>query len=297
MKIGFIGCVEFSAQALNLLIDMQNKGAEICGVVTKSNSVFNSDHVDLNSLCLDHKIPCMYYQNNTADIESFFNEVSPDIIFCFGWSHLLGDTLLTLAPLGIIGFHPASLPQNRGRHPIIWALALGLEKTSSTFFKMDEGADSGPILSQESLVINPEDDAFTLYNKITEVALKQIKSFTESLILGEAEFINQNHELATYWRKRSRKDGLIDWRMQAGDIHNLVRALAKPYPGAEFMYQDTSYIVWKSRVCDLPLSQNIEPGSVVQVSGNQLLIKCSGDSGLWVDEHNCRDDIKIGEYL
>ena len=63
----------------------------------------------------------------------------------------MGNRILDLAPLGIIGFHPAALPRNRGRHPIVWALVLGLEETASTFFFMDKGADTGDILSQEKI--------------------------------------------------------------------------------------------------------------------------------------------------
>ena len=85
--------------------------------------------------------------------------------------------MLTLPSLGLVGYHPALLPQNRGRHPIIWALALGLEETGSTFFFMDEGADTGDILSQRRVPITPEDDAGTLYDKLTTTALDQINAF------------------------------------------------------------------------------------------------------------------------
>ena len=72
-----------------------------------------------------------------------------------GWSRIIGKELLAVPPKGIVGYHPAALPANRGRHPIIWALALGLKETASTFFFMDNGADSGPIISQKSLIISP----------------------------------------------------------------------------------------------------------------------------------------------
>jgi methionyl-tRNA formyltransferase len=63
--------------------------------------------------------------------------------FCLGWSNLLKAEILKAAPLGVIGFHPAALPANRGRHPLIWALGLGLDETATTFFFMDKGADRG----------------------------------------------------------------------------------------------------------------------------------------------------------
>ena len=151
MRIVFIGTVEFSQRALECLIAMN---AEIVGVCTLQESKFNADHIDLSILSESHGIPWFYAQDiNSAEALGWIQDKSPDIIFCFGWSKLLKQDLLRLAPLGVVGFHPAALPANRGRHPLIWALVLGLEKTASTFFFMDACADSGDILSQHEIVI------------------------------------------------------------------------------------------------------------------------------------------------
>ena len=83
--------------------------------------------------------------------------------------------------MGVLGFHPTKLPQNRGRHPIIWSLALGLKKSASTFFFMDEGADSGKILSQKNFEILDSDDAQSLYDKFVNIALLQIENFLPQL--------------------------------------------------------------------------------------------------------------------
>ena len=128
-----------------------------------------------------NNIPIFYRtKDNQDEIISFINSKNPDIIYCFGWSHILPKNILSIPKHGVIGFHPAELPNNRGRHPIIWALFLGLKQTASTFFVMDEGADTGDIISQEKIKII-EDNAFSLYNKIINVALKQIVSFSLEL--------------------------------------------------------------------------------------------------------------------
>jgi len=248
MKIGFIGCVESSLLALNLLLSLKQHNIEVVAVITKDKSTFNTDHVDLSGVCKSNHIPYHFEEskNKNASIE-FMRNYQPDIIYCFGWSYLLENEFINMSPKGIIGFHPAKLPQNRGRHPIIWALALGLEVTASTFFQMEEGADTGPILSQLDIQISQKDDAKDLYNKILDSMAVQIKDFTLALANGTAEFTSQDHSKATNWRKRTRKDGLIDWRMQAVDIYNLIRALAKPYPGAEFQCFDELQLVWESK--------------------------------------------------
>ena len=246
MRIVFIGSVEFSLHALERLLSM---GADIVGICTLKESKFNADHIDLTSIGAAHGIKCFYAENiNSPEALIWVSDKSPDVIFCFGWSQLLKKELLTLAPLGVIGFHPAALPSNRGRHPIVWSLVLGLKKTASTFFFMDEGVDSGDIFSQRKIFISEQDDARTLYNKLTVTALAQIEEFLPSLSCGSVQRIKQSQITANTWRKRDSTDGIIDWRMSAQTIHNLVRGLAKPYVGAHFLVNGKEIKIWKTQL-------------------------------------------------
>lgn len=301
MKVCLIGCVEFSAHALKTLIELETAGViEIAGVVTKRNSSFNSDFVDLGEVVFlgCKKKPPIHYYSDVGGLVEFIESVQADVVYCFGWSNLLTSAALTAAPKGVIGFHPAELPRNRGRHPIIWALALGLTETASTFFRMDEGADSGPIISQEKLLIDTEDDARSLYDKIVQVAMKQISTFTVELAENREYFEEQDHSLANNWRKRSLKDGLIDWRLDAQDIHNLVRALTLPYPGAEFAFEDGQAVkVWRTSVAVKPAPSNLEPGKVLEVSEGMILVKCAGKTALWLTETEPKLTVTEGEYL
>ncbi|WP_286239902.1 methionyl-tRNA formyltransferase [Neptuniibacter halophilus] len=298
MKIGFIGCVQSSHRALKALLSLTDDSIEVVAVVTKSRSAVNSDFVDLAPLCIENGIP-YHYEDSKAKGKSlaFLSGYDPDVIFCFGWSQLLDDKMLTLAPMGAIGFHPAPLPLGRGRHPIIWAIALGLDKTASTFFKMDSGADSGPILSQAFVEIGKQDNAASLYNKIMEVSDKQIIDFTHRLAHGDAQFIPQDHNKATYWRKRSREDGLIDWRMPAVDIHNLVRALCPPYPGAEYSFNGKYHKLLKTSVGESDGIRAIEPGKVIAATKNSVLIKCGGNSSLWMHDLELSQVPAVGDVL
>ena len=191
MKIFFIGTVGFSKCALAKLIDMKS---QIVGVVTKADSPFNADFADLTPLCKKTNIPYMFVDNiNDKEVNDWIKSLQPDVIFCFGWSELLKRELLHLALMGVVGFHPAALPKNRGRHPIIWALVLGLEETASTFFFMDEGADNGDILSQKFIKIDYQDDAQSLYSKIISIASGQIEEFVPMLKNGTYKRMTQDH--------------------------------------------------------------------------------------------------------
>lgn len=300
MKICFIGCVKFSADALRVLFELErNSVCSVVGVITKSSSRFNADFVDLSEVVADSGRPdsLVHYYESQKAAERFIAGSGADVVYCFGWSSLLGPGLLASAPKGVIGFHPAHLPENRGRHPIIWALTLGLGQTASTFFRMDAGADSGPILSQEPIRIDSADNARSLYGKITETALGQIEVFTRSLSEGRGEFREQDESKATYWRKRSAADGLIDWRMPASDIHNLVRALYHPYPGAEFKWQAQTIKLWETRLADEGASLNAEPGKVLQCKDESLLVKCGGNTAIWLVDFRPGVEISVGTYL
>ncbi|MCP5463711.1 MAG: formyl transferase [Deltaproteobacteria bacterium] len=295
MRIVFIGCVQFSHDALQTLLSLDD--AEVVGVVTREESKFNSDFCSLQSLASENQIPCFLAKgNNQTEMLGFLKELQADVIYCFGWSYLLKSEILNLPPKGVVGFHPAALPQNRGRHPLIWALALGLSKTASTFFIMDEGADSGDILSQVEMSIEPDDDAASLYKKMTDTALTQIASFTKALAGNNAKLVKQDHSLANSWRKRGKADGQIDWRMNATSINNLVRALTQPYVGAHCVFQDQDVKVWKGKVATDPVPANIEPGKVLNIEGNAVLVK-TGVGAFWILEHEFSTLPQKGEYL
>jgi len=295
MRIVFIGTVEFSYHCL--LEVLHNKG-EVVGIVTSKNQKNNSDYQDLTPISCNNIIPIHYCKNVNDQVTiNWVRDKKPDIIFCWGWSQLIKSELLSLAPMGVIGVHPALLPKNRGRHPLIWALVLGLKESGLTFFFMDEGADSGPILSQKIFEITDKDTAQTLYSKLKELSKKQIAEFLPSLMAGNYETIIQNSEETNYWRKRSVKDGMIDWRMSVVAILDLIRALTKPYIGAQFSYKDSVITVWEATQYNKITPPNIEPGKIIHVSNEGIpVIKCF-DGAVEITNFEPTIPFAEGEYI
>lgn len=297
MKVVFVGCVDFSYHALEHVLNLEE--IDLIGVITRKASTVNADFHCLDPLARRAGVPCLFAEETSEEgMAAWLEELAPDSVYCFGWSYLLKRRILEIPRLGVIGYHPAALPKNRGRHPIIWALALGLTKTASTFFFMDEGADSGDILSQEPVAITPADDASSLYEKCIFTALRQITEFTGQLSAGKYPRISQNHREANCWRRRSKRDGAIDWRMPSTGIYNLVRALTHPYVGAHFVYDDREIKVWKVEVADelFADTENLEPGKIIQAGPQGIVVKC-GQGALRLVEHGLDSTIKEGQYL
>lgn len=293
MRILFIGTVEFSKEALQKLITIK---AEIIGVCTKEKSNFNSDFADLTPICKDSNIPFKFVEDiNSKENIEWIKALKPDIVFCFGWSSLIKKELLNLAPMGVIGFHPAKLPQNRGRHPLVWALVLGLKESASTFFFMEEGADDGDILSQKDFSILEEDNAQSLYTKVINIALIQIEEFVPELGNKTYKRIPQNHQEANIWRKRGKKDGEIDFRMSAKAIYNLIRALTKPYVGAHFVYKEKDIIVYQAEIMENNLHY-IESGKILKSCQEYIVVK-TYDGAIKLFNYNFIELPQVGEYL
>ena len=294
MKILFIGSVDFSRHCLETVLEQEG---EVVGIVTRHNDGLNADFADLGRVASKYQIPVHYTENiNSAVTIDWVKSRKPDIVFCFGWSQLLKEELISLPSMGVLGAHPAMLPKNRGRHPIIWSLVLGLKKTGLTFFFIDSKADAGPILSQKELVIDDADTAFSLYEKIKLAASELISEFMPKLLSKTYTVIEQDESVANTWRKRTRTDGVIDWRMSAEAIHNLVRALSKPYPGAEFAYKEYSVKVWSTAITEMVNIENMEPGKVVDIENGAPVIKCQ-DGALRLLEYEPKISLRIGEYL
>lgn len=293
MKIVFIGSIEFSKRALLKLIDLN---ANIVALCTKKKNTFNSDYVDLKPICIKHKIPFKIIDDiNSKESYNWIKSFHPDIIFCFGWSNLLKEKILKSSQMGVIGFHPTELPKNRGRHPLIWSLVLGIKNTASTFFFMNKNADEGDILSQKKIKIFKSDNAQSLYDKISKIAISQIEEFLPKLQNQNFAVLKQKKNSSNFWRKRTKLDGLIDFRMTSAAIFNLVRALSKPYPGAYLIYKGKDVTIWNVKKIYFK-KYNIECGKILKISDNKILVK-TYDSAIEIFEHEFKALPNVGEYL
>lgn len=296
LRVVLIGCVASSEAALRTLLALEPERVQLVGLLTRSASTLNSDFVDLMPLVQARELPILLADRvDQAEQARWLAACRPDLVFVVGWSQLLRQEMLAVAPRGTIGFHPAALPANRGRHPLVWALALGLAESASSFFLMGEGADDGPLLSQYPFAIDREDTAQTLYAKLLKLVPRQITDIVEGIQAGTIRPVPQDESRANYWRKRGEADGRIDWRMPADGIYNLVRALTRPYPGAEIVVHGIPVKVWRCTVEPLaPL--NAEPGKVLAVEGRSIVVK-TGDRAVRLLEHELSDLPLAGEYL
>ncbi len=285
MRIVFIGAVEFSRFCL---AEVLKNGGNVVGVFAPSEQAArgNADRAELAPLASQAGVP--FFEFSKIKDPATIGQISglrPDVIFAWGLSQLIPPELLAIPPMGCLGLHPTLLPQNRGRHPLIWALVDGLPQSGLTFFYLDDGADSGDILWQKPFPIELEDDAASLYRKVERLAADAIAEFLPQLERGTAPRTPQDHTQATYRRKRGEADGLIHWEAPSLRIYNLIRALTHPYVGAHTCVDGRKIILWRARMVEpaagVPL--DAEPGTIIACSPGSLLVR-TGDGLVEITE-------------
>jgi methionyl-tRNA formyltransferase len=156
----------------------------------------------------------------------------PDFLFSFYYRHMLGPPLLELASRGALNLHGSLLPKYRGRVPVNWAIIKGERETGATLHYMVEKPDAGAIVAQQAVPILPEDTALEVFGKVTVAAEMVLDRILPDLLAGRAPSIAQDLARGSYFGGRRPEDGRIDWSRSAREIHDLVRAVAPPYPGA-----------------------------------------------------------------
>ena len=291
MRIVYIGAIEFSTHCLEAVLA---NGGNVVAVFTLPPETGKQRHSDYAPVPWPRSV---HWADNINDHADTIWDFAPDVIFCFGWSGLLSPEVLAIPRLGCIGSHPTLLPRNRGHHPLIWAIALGLKETGLSFFRMAERVDAGPLISQERIPLGAEEDARSLYDKVKASASRQISDFLPRMIAGEMPLVAQDHGVEpNIWRKRGPADGRIDFRMSSAAICRLVRALTRPYPGATVRYKGKEYRVWSCVEANFFYGdENLEPGKVGFSVDGWMYIK-TGDGSVRFVEHEL-PTMKSGDYI
>jgi methionyl-tRNA formyltransferase len=159
-------------------------------------------------------------------------ELRPDFVFSFYYRSLLGAPLLRAARRGALNMHGSLLPKYRGRAPVNWAILRGERESGATLHYMVERADAGDIVDSQAVPILLDDDAREVFTKVTVAAETVLARSLPALIAGNATRRPQPILAGEYFGRRRPEDGRIDWSRPALEIHNLVRAVAPPFPGA-----------------------------------------------------------------
>ena len=248
MKLAFCTCVKLGLSCIekvyslggkfDLLITLEDNLA-----LKKSGRIFLdeiSEKHDTNLLKINHI--------NDEIVAETIKKYDIDWLFLIGWSQIANINVLQSCKKGVVGAHPTLLPRGRGRAAIPWAIIKGLDKTGVTFFKMDEGVDTGNILGQNEIKLEKNETATTLYEKVNNSHIKLIEEVWRKIDDNSLTEIIQENQKSTYWEGRKPSDGeIFPNKMTINEIDKLVRATTKPYPGAFVLKNKSKLIIWEGQ--------------------------------------------------
>jgi methionyl-tRNA formyltransferase len=222
---------------------------------------------------------------------------APDFLFSFYYRHLLPPALLQLARRGDYNMHGSLLPRYRGRAPVNWAVLHGERETGASLHRMVARADAGALVGQSRVPILPNDTAVQVFYKVTWAAESLLDRQLPVLLAGRAEHVPLDLAHGSYYGRRRPADGHIDWRQPAWDVHNLIRAVAPPYPGAFFDIGGRRVSVLGSHYRAEPAASSYPPPVLYWdggacfadcVDGQRLRILDIRLAGKTLDENACR---------
>ncbi|HLX22108.1 MAG TPA: formyltransferase [Usitatibacter sp.] len=213
---------------------------------------------------------------NDADFVARLAQVSPDFIFSFYYRYMLSPAVLATAMRGAYNMHGSLLPKYRGRVPINWAVLRGEKSTGATLHEMVEKPDAGRIVDQMEVPILPDDRAIDVFRKVTVAAELVLDRALPRLIDGTAQLATQDLSRGGYFRGRKTDDGRVDWSRGAREIHDLVRAVAPPYPGAFTLLGGARIRLLRSRLLE---SAGPDGPPTLAADGEYLVARCA-DGGV-----------------
>jgi methionyl-tRNA formyltransferase len=191
--------------------------------------------------------------------------LAPDFVFSFYYRQLLPDILLAAPRMGALNMHGSLLPRFRGRAPVNWAVLRGATETGATLHYMVSRPDAGDIVDQCAVPIRENDTAHAVFLRVADAAQTVLQRSLPLLVDGTATRIPQDLSKGEYCGRRSPEDGRIDWSRSAREIHDLVRAVAPPFPGAFADFDGERWIVTRTQVLPhrvssfAPLTLHAEP--------------------------------------
>jgi len=297
MRLVFMGTPDFAVPSLELLNQSQH---ELVRVVTAPDRPQGRGRKVMASPVKQAAVHLGLPVSQPGNLKDrgfieILNGCRPDLIAVVAF-RILPESVFNLPPKGSINLHASLLPDYRGAAPINWVLINGENKTGLTTFFLKQKVDTGDILLQQELPIDPEDDYGSLHEKLKIEGARLLKKTIDMLDRGELKPRRQSSFSAKSAPKLTPRTGLIAWDRPATDLRNLIRGLA-PDPGAQSNYGTTKMKFLKASVIDR--QAGVPPGTVIKSDPREGIAIACGEGALELEiiKPEGKRAMKATEYL
>jgi methionyl-tRNA formyltransferase len=272
MRVMFWGTPEFAAPALRALV---GEGFDVCAVVTRPDKPVGRDRIltqpAVKRIALEESLPVFQPESpRDEDFPELLEVVAPDLSVVVAYGHILPRAIIELPRLGTLNIHASLLPALRGAAPIQAAIREGLTETGVTIMRMVPALDAGPIVLQSRTPIADDETYGELQGRLSELgALALIEALT-MIELDRPDERPQDDSLATYARKVTRDTTRVDWRLDARQVANSIRAY-DPSPGAWTTHGAADLKLFGARQL---FDAAGKPGEVISAGADGLVVAC-----------------------
>lgn len=285
MNVVFFGTPDFAVPTLELLGESRH---EVVLVVSKPDRPVGRRKVMTSPPVVE--VACRLGLPTTQPSglkgEQFGGTLSgcgAEIAVVVAYGKLIPADLLAVPPRGFVNLHPSLLPRHRGPSPIQWTLVCGDRSTGVTTMQLDEGMDTGPILLQERLTIEPIDTAETLSPRLAELGARLMVSTLDALEEGAVEPRPQPDDGANVTPMLRRNFAKVDWTMPARQLVNRMRGFT-PWPGLFTKFRGGRLKIFGLQEVRPAPSGQEEPGTVLDVGSAGIMIRCGRGSAALMTE-------------
>ena len=291
MNYVFVGGTFRGFKVLNALISCQYIPQFVI-ILKEDDHELSKYSKDIIELSVKYNLPYRLTKKINSEDYKNIEQLSCDFAIVCGWRTLIDFGINKSFKFGMVAAHDSLLPAYRGFAPLNWGIINGEEFAGVTLFLINEGeTDSGLVIDQKKIVIEYNDYAIDIFNKITSLTVDMYLSFFQKYKDNSLELTLQDESLATYTCKRTPDDGIINWNNTSSEIYNLIRGLAPPYPGAFCYYNNVRYKIHKASKGknDHKMYIGNIPGRVISINSDGIEILCGKGSiliSLWESENS-----------
>ena len=274
MRLLFMGTPAFALPTLKALLSSQHIVSAVFTQPDKPSGRGEKLSVPpVKQLALEQGVPVYQPEKLGApEWQPIFGALNADAYVVVAYGKILPPWLLDLPRLGAYNVRASLLPKYRGAAPIHWAIANGETKTGITTMKLDAGMDTGDMLLQHEVTIEPEDTRASIHDRLAEIGAELMLKTLDSLEKGTAKLVPQDPALATYAPMLRKSDGLLDWSQSAISLHNRIRAF-NPWPGTYTLLHGQTLRIWKAQPAEVS-GDSLPPGSLLHHSSEVAVIAC-----------------------
>lgn len=283
MRVVFLGTPHFALPSLAALIASDNPKYQVVGVITQPDRPAGRGQKlaspPVKVIAEQAEIPILQpkrLRNNPQALE-FLHKSKPDLNVVVAFGQLLPREFFDFPPLGSVNVHASLLPRYRGAAPIVHALLQGEQTTGVTIMKIDEGMDTGDILSQAPVSIGEGTTAGELEELLARKGAELLLETLPGYATGEIQPQPQDDERATYASQLHKEEARLDWMTTAAQVHNRIRAF-NPWPGAFADFHGQPVKIWRSRRPGEPVRLAGRPGAVLAVGQDEIVVECGEGS-------------------